>query len=343
MFQHILIPLDGSVNAEKISGWAEGLVESFECDLTLLIVVDPDKVKRSHDGPGRDRPARDAHPLDEAAGIAEHSGGIAYGETVSVGTEVRRTDAEAGFGTQVIEQAADRCNKYVNTIAGRLSERGIHVRAMVTIGVPEEEILRVVEAENIDLITMATHRESVLARGILGSVTDRVIHRSPVPILTIHPESVSETIPHKPEVVLVPLDGSEISESVVPLAMSIAKKSGSQLLFAKATSHPYQSAMGDAGIYYPSPMLQSEGNIQAGEYLEPFVERAKKSGISASMQTPTGSPAQCLISLAEENDNTMIVIATRGQSGLKRLIVGSVTDKVIRASGHPVLVVPPKH
>jgi nucleotide-binding universal stress UspA family protein len=343
MFQRILIPLDGSVNGEKISGWAEGLAESFESELTLLIVVDPDKVDRSPDGPGRDRPAQDARPLDEAAGNVEHSGGIAYGDTGNVGSEARRTDAEAGFGTQVIEQVAENCNKYINTIASRLSERGIKVRAMVTIGVPEEEILRVVEDENIDLITMATHRESLLARGVLGSVTDRVIHRSLVPILAILPESVSETSPHKPEIILVPLDGSEISESVVPIATSIAQKSGSQLVFVRATSQPYQSALGDAGIYYSSPTSMTELNVHAGEYLEPFVKSAKNAGIAASMRTPTGSPAHCLISLAEENDNTMIVIGTRGQGGLKRLIVGSVTDKVIRASGHPVLVVPPKH
>jgi nucleotide-binding universal stress UspA family protein len=64
-------------------------------------------------------------------------------------------------------------------------------------------------------------------------------------------------------------------------------------------------------------------------------------GVSASMRTPTGSPAGTLVTIADENKNTMIVIGTRGQSGLKRLVVGSVTDKVIRASGHPVLVVPP--
>ena len=79
----------------------------------------------------------------------------------------------------------------------------------------------------------------------------------------------------------------------------------------------------------------------AAEYLEPFVEQAKTAGVAATMRTPTGSPAATLIAIAEENDNTMIVIGTRGQSGFKRLVVGSVADKVLRTSGHPVLVVPP--
>jgi len=342
MFDHILIPLDGSVNAEKIAGWSEGIPAAYDSDLTLLSVVDPGKVERSHGDPGRDRPARGSHPLDEAAGITEHSGGIAYGDTAPIGTKIKTNKPEAGYGTQVIEQAAQERNSYVNVVSRRLAERGIHVRAMVTIGTPEDEILRVAEEEGIDLITMATHRESLFARGVLGSVTDRVIRQSTVPVLTMRPENISETVPHKPDVILVPLDGSEVSESVIPIAMNIARKSGSQLVFARVTSKPYQSAMNEAGIYYSSPLTYSQASTYADEYLEPFVEKAKSADIPTSMRTPMGNPSLCLIEMAGENENTLIVIGTRGQSGLKRLIVGSVTDKVIRTSGHPVLVVPPK-
>lgn len=343
MIERILIPLDGSVNAEKIAGWSEGLAETFDSQIVLLSVVDPEAIERSGGDPGRDRPARNAHPFDQPAGNVESAGGIAFGGTPTIGTERGHNDPEAGFGTQAIEQAAQVRNSYINMVASRLAERGINVRAMTTIGKPEDEILRVAEEEGVDLITMATHRESLLARGILGSVTDRIIHQSSVPILTIRPEIVSETTPQKPEIILVPLDGSEVSESVVPLAMSIAQKSGSELLFVRVTNNPYQNAMGDAGIYYPSPLSSVKASIVAGEYLEPFVDKAKKLGISASMKTPTGSPAFCLISLADENDSTLTVIGTRGQEGIRRLIVGSVTDKVIRSSGNPVLIVPPKH
>ncbi|MBN4064944.1 universal stress protein, partial [Dehalococcoides mccartyi] len=154
-------------------------------------------------------------------------------------------------------------------------------------------------------------------------------------------EGVSETVPMKPDVVLVPLDGSEISESVVPLASVIAAKMGAELLFVRVSNMAYSSAMGDAGIYYASPVTFDQASSEAAEYLEPFVEAAKLADISASMQTPTGSPANALMAIADENENTLIVIGTRGQSGLKRLVLGSVTDKVIRTSGHPVLVVPP--
>ena len=251
------------------------------------------------------------------------------------------SEERVGYGTQMIEQVAQRANAYVNDVASRLAARGFKVRAMVTIGKPEEEILRVAEEEKVDVITMATHRESVIARGVLGSVTDRVVTNSTIPVLAVRPEGVSETKPVKPEIVMVPLDGSPNSEAVVPLASTLAAKMGSELLFVRVSNMAYHSAMGDAGVYYTSPISYSRASDLAGEYLEPFVDQAKTAGIDASMRTPTGSPAQTLISIAEENENTMIVIGTRGQSGFKRLVVGSVADKVIRSSGHPVLVVPP--
>lgn len=341
MLNKVLIPLDGSANAEKIAGWSEGIAESFESDFILLFVVDPEKVDRSGTGGGRDRPMPDGQSLDKPIAVEKAKAGVGFGSVLDAPSGPPPDEELIGYGTQLIEQVAQRANTYVSGIASRLSERGFKVRAMVTVGTPEDEILRVADVESVDLITMATHRESLLARGVLGSVTDRVVTHSTIPVLTMRPEGVSETLPMKPDVVLVPLDGSEISEAVVPLASVIAAKMGSELLFVRVSNMAYHSAMGDAGIYYASPVSYSRASTVAGEYLEPFVERAKLAGISASMRTPTGGPANTLIATADEFENALIVIGTRGQSGFKRLVVGSVTDKVIRTSGHPVLVVPP--
>ncbi len=341
MLNKVLIPLDGSANAEKIAGWSEGLADAFDSDFILLMVVDPDRIDRSGEGAGRDRPARGSQPFDVSKGADESTVGVAFGGVITGTPTAPPVEDKVGYGTQLIEQVAQRANSYVNDVAKRLSSRGFKVRAMVTIGKPEDEILKVAEEEKVDVITMATHRESLIARGILGSVTDRVVTRSTIPVLAVRPEGVSETMPVKPEVIVVPLDGSEVSESVVPLASTLAAKMGAELLFVRVSNMAYHSAMGDAGIYYTSPVSYSRASDLAGEYLEPFVERARDAGVEASMRTPTGSPAATLITIAEENTKSMIVMGTRGQSGFKRLVVGSVTDKVLRTSGHPVLVVPP--
>lgn len=342
MFERILLPLDGSANSEKIIGWSEGLAESFGSELVLLNVVDPDRVVRPTEGPGRDRPDREAHPLDQPGGITESSSGNPFTGAISVGTGEYFGGTDPGYGTQAIEQVAQYANAYLNGVASRLSDRGFQVRAMVTIGTPEDEILSVADAQNVDLITMATHRESALARGILGSVTDRVIHLSSRPVLTIRPESVSESKPMKPAVILVPLDGSEASESTVSMAMEVAKILDSELVFVRVTNLLVHSAMAHAGIYESSPVSYARASDLAEEYLQNFVDEAKKRSLVASMRAPTGNTVNTLISIADENENTLTVMATRGRSGLARLVVGSVTDKVVRTSGHPVLVVPPE-
>lgn len=338
MIKKILVPLDGSANAEKIAGWSEGLAEAFEASFVLLSVVDPEKIERPDVDPGLDRPL---HRIE--AGSTGSPGGIAatapFGHAISATTESGHADI--AYGTQVIEAAAEAQNRYVNDVAKRLSERGFQVRAKVAIGKPEDEIVKAADEEKVDIVAMATHRGSAIARGVLGSVTDRVVHATTRPVLVIRPETVSETMPTKPQSVIVPLDGSEESESVLPIAKAIAKETGAELVAVRVTNLPYMSAMGDAGIYYASPVSYARATDFAAEYLEPLVEQAKNEGVKAVMRTPTGGPANTIVRLAEEIPNAMVVIGTRGQSGFRRWVVGSVADKVIRTSGRPVLVVPP--
>jgi nucleotide-binding universal stress UspA family protein len=338
VLENILIPLDGSDNSEQVVRWCMRLAHSFDSGIVLLAVIDPDEVVRPSSGPGRDRPIPNKGPLDGTSTVAETTEGMAYG----VRSGNSSAESPPGFGTQAIEQVAQLRNTYVTDIASHLTPEGVKVRAMVTIGSPAEEIVRIADEQDIQLIAMATHRESALARGILGSVTDRVIHSAKIPVLAIRPVEISDTKSADIKVIVVPLDGSEISESVIPFATEIAIKTDSELIFARVTSAVLQSPAGEIGMGYALPSESITGENIAAEYLLPFVNDAKSRGISASMRTPIGRAASSITSLADENENTIIVIGTRGQGGIKRWVIGSVTDKVIRSSGHPVLVIPPE-
>jgi len=315
-----------------------GLAEPFDSEIVLLSIIDPDEVVRPSSDPGRDRPVPNKGPLDDASAFTEATEGMAHG----VHSGNSRAELPGGFGTQAIEQAAQNRNTYVTDLASRLPLDVVKVRAMVTVGSPAEEIVRVADEQGIELIAMATHRESALARGILGSVTDRVIHSSKLPVLAIRPNEISESKSPEIEVVLVPLDGSVISESAVELATEIAAKTDSELIFTQVTSTFMQSPIGEVGAGYAAPTGITEDQESAADYLLSFVNNANNNGVTASMRNPTGGVVSNITSLADENENTIIVIGTRGQGGIKRWVIGSVTDKVIRSSGHPVLVIPPK-
>ena len=337
MLRNMLIPLDGSTISEKIIDHSLPIAEVEGSGITLLTVVDPDEVYRSKDGPGPDRAIPDVRPQDQPPGLENSSGDATFPQTRSEGIDLHEYDSGAGYGTQVIESIAESANSYVNRVAARVSAEvdGVRVRAQVTIGNPEDEILRVAREEDVDLIAMATRSNNALARGILGSVTDRIIRASEKPVLVIHPTG-DESVPQKPGTVIAPLDGSAASETAIPVASTMAERLNAELVFVRVSNHLDLSLVPNADLQ----LSDDYADAFVEPYLRPIVSRAKKSGLSASMRTPRGGTVKCLTDIADEYDNSMIVMGTRGHSGVKRLLLGSVTDKMIRVSGHPVIVVP---
>jgi nucleotide-binding universal stress UspA family protein len=76
-------------------------------------------------------------------------------------------------------------------------------------------------------------------------------------------------------------------------------------------------------------------------YLDKFVETAKSHGVTAHARALFGGPASRIIEESGAVEGALIVMSTRGASGFARWALGSIADKVVRSSGHPVLVVPP--
>ena len=247
------------------------------------------------------------------------------------------------FGTQIIDRAVENAKVYLAHEADRVNTSGVKVTSAVGVGNPAEEIVAQAEKMGADLIAMATHRESSLARGILGSVTDRVLHTAKVPLLTIHPGKLSAFTGNAgaPNVVVVPLDGSELAESAVPVALEIADACASEVVFARAVRFPYYGVAGPGIEYYGGDYSLAEQRREALEYLSPFVHEATDRGLKATAHAAVGSPAARIIEELEELEGALVVMTTHGAGGLKRWLVGSVADKVVRSSGHPVLVLRP--
>jgi nucleotide-binding universal stress UspA family protein len=192
------------------------------------------------------------------------------------------------------------------------------------------------------MIAMATHRGSAIARGVLGSVTDRVLRSSHVPVMAVHPESLTAFTgtSGQPEVVVVPLDGSKRSESAVSLGVEIAGACGSEIVFLRVVPYPYGVSEIDAA-YTWTDYAASHRRLEAESYMVRFVASAKVRGLNARAAALMGAAAPRLLDEVKALPRPLIVMSSRGASGIKRWMVGSVTDKVVRSSGLPVLVVPP--
>ena len=76
-------------------------------------------------------------------------------------------------------------------------------------------------------------------------------------------------------------------------------------------------------------------------YLKPFVDQARARGVEATAHAALGSPVDRILEALGESEGPLVVMSSHGRSGVRRWFLGSVTDKVMRTSGHPVLVVPP--
>ncbi len=343
----ILVPLDGSEHAEKIGGWLTGIARPLKAEVALVTVVDPDKIElpestAEHGHPIPGRPGPHDRPGVETTGALAGASGIVGGATTTPG-HGGGVEHSPAFGTQILDRVLQQAASYIERESDMLVAAGVASSHKALMGDPAEEIVRHAEEIGADLVAMATHRGSALARGVLGSVTDRVLHSTGIPVMAVHPEQIGAFSGDKaqPESVLVPLDGSKRSTGAIDIAMELAKAAGAEIVFMRVVRYPYYGMAGADAFVHSSEYGFSFQRREAEEALQEFVKKAGSAGLAARAVVGTGSPAGAILSQAESMSRPLIVMSTRGESGIKRWMLGSVTDKVVRSAGLPVVVVPP--
>ncbi|MFC1978157.1 universal stress protein [Chloroflexota bacterium] len=145
--------------------------------------------------------------------------------------------------------------------------------------------------------------------------------------------------------ILVPLDGSELAECVLPHAGSIAKGCNVESITFIRVVEPVQipRATDDDGYTLSDRVLQqmeADSKTEAERYLTELTGRAEYDGMNITSQVLTGGQAADMIAeYATKNGVDLIAIATHGRSGISRWVLGSVADRVLRSSSVPVLMV----
>ena len=142
--------------------------------------------------------------------------------------------------------------------------------------------------------------------------------------------------------ILVPLDGSELAECVLPHVESIAKGCGVQdVVFLRVVEPFYMPSGGDDGGFSADDVkrINSENRAAAENYLGQLVNRTKYDGITIQSEVMAGRAADSIADYATKNAVDLITIATHGRSGVSRWVWGSVADRVLRSACVPVLMV----
>ena len=200
-----------------------------------------------------------------------------------------------------------------------------------------------VTAKNVDLVVIASHGRGAISRFWLGSVADRFVRQADRPILLVRPDE--ENLPAldgdvSVDNLLVPLDGSELSESALTHATEFGELFGSAYHLTRVVAYPME--LESPYLPHTAQMNQQvldEAKDRAAEYLEERAERMRRRGLRVTTSITVDAQAGHGILLeAEAVDADGIAMATHGRKGLSRALLGSTADKVLRGTHLPLLL-----
>ncbi len=241
---------------------------------------------------------------------------------------------------------------YVSRSAGNSRKNGtVRVTNSIAIGNNAEEILNFTEKNNIDLIMMATHGRSGISRWALGSVADKVLRKSRVPVWLIRATQdkvdVSSTWPKMKLLAL--LDGSKMAESVLPHVEVLAKQKGvkAEITLLRIvnidrvrTDYPKAEAKLSMKEHIKQRTEHFENEYR--QYLADIIQNMSLQDVNLKSEVLVGEPADEIIKYADKHRFDLIVMSTHGRSGMSRWAFGSVADKLIRRVATPIFLVRPR-
>lgn len=213
-------------------------------------------------------------------------------------------------------------------------------KCRVVRGEAAEAILDAAEEEAADLIAISTHGRSGLARWLFGSTAGKVLESAKVPILFLRPKTGEDKGAPGPVVkkILLPLDGSDLALSILPLVEEFAKTMGASLVLFHAVT-PIAALPGFETQAPAAVTILDELQKHAREFLAKVVADVKAGGVDAIGLVTIDEPVHAILEAADETKSDLVAIATHGRGGLGRAILGSVADGVVRRSADvPCLV-----
>lgn len=303
MFRSILVPIDGSSFSEHALPYALALGEALDAPVHVALVHVPD--------------------------------------TFNNGSETMLPHSE-----NLDFELKDKEQEYLTALQDRLhtaSRASVSIRHLE--GVVAETLEEEVVEKQIGLVVMSTHGRGYMSRAILGSVTDHLVRHLSVPILLVHPPQSPVDLKTKPAFrnILVPLNGTDLAEKILPPVATIAACGKGQMQLLRVVCPP-QHLVGPFTHKTTNAdhEMVEKRKLEAMAYVEKTAQQLRKQALAVQTKVVVNAhPASAILVEAQASASDLIAVATRGHSGLMRLLVGSVTDKILRTAAQPILVYHP--
>jgi nucleotide-binding universal stress UspA family protein len=315
MYQNILLPTDGTDNAQQGVTFGLALAKAIGAQVTALVVTEP-------------MVAYPVHP--------------------------ELVDALASIVDEINAAAAAAATRRLQAIRQKATALGIQCDELNLFGrLPAEEILEAAKDRGCDLIVMASHGRRGVARMLLGSQAFEVVTRANVPVLIVRvDDDRREAEPggqQKPNAITVPsrvliaTDGSELADKGMEQGLELAARIGARVTFVVASGIA-------SGLNLPNiPAVRLLSNIHdvarpTGEAAEALLGRCSAIALSKNVAAETVHArnrvaSDAILDVADERRCDLIVMASHGHRGIQRLMLGSEAYNVVGRSKVPVLVV----
>ncbi|HLG62935.1 MAG TPA: universal stress protein [Ktedonosporobacter sp.] len=311
MFQQILAPLDGSQRAEQALPFAACIARAAKGTVQLVYVVDA--------------------------------------STMFLSTRM----VQPSFKQSVLDTHLNDANRYLEQVARSPQLEGIQTKTTVLFGSAASAILSA--AENSDLIVLCSHGYTGVTRLVLGSVAEYVIRHGSVPILLLREGAIPDIKPSKnrrtPVRVLATLDGSIAAKAALAPAIALSSTLSApspgivhllRVVKAQAPeSDDEELRLTSRAQHYLHMVAEHiHEELPASHAANPELALTYSTVISPDVVEAIVDAAEHGVA-EEPGGYDILAMATRGQTGLKRLAMGSVTSGVIDQTNIPMLVVPP--
>lgn len=215
---------------------------------------------------------------------------------------------------EILDAAEDEAKANLGRVKAQLEDHGVHATSIHLHGSAAACLLDTEREQKVDLVVMATHGRSGLARFALGSVADRMVREGTKPVLVVRATSLEPSL----ATALLMLDGSGVAEEAVTIIEMLAGRPIKKLKLFRAVDDPADRSA-------------------AATYLNGVSSRLAGAGLETETVVDVGDPTMLVRRAAQGVD--LVVLCTHGRSGFDRFRHGSVADRVVREAETPVLLV----
>lgn len=242
--------------------------------------------------------------------------------------------ADVDSGVRAQRETLEReATEAVETLEASVAETDVTAHTTIEHGVPSEAILAYLDREAIDLVSMGTHGRTGLERFLVGSVTERVVRTSDVPVLTVQSEPTGSGGYDR---VLIPTDGSTTATAAIDHGVAIAERFDATV---HALSVVNESALQENLAVEFAAEVRTARTERAERAVAAVAERCEAHGLDVVTDVGRGTPHRVIREYVDDHGIDVVTMGTEGRTGLERYLLGSVTERVVRTSDAPVLTV----